>query len=52
MINKNLGANGLPHFSVKALDLIILCANHHDYEVNIETFKFNYIVTKLCAINQ
>jgi len=34
MINKSLGSNGLPHFSIKALDLVILCANHHDYEVN------------------
>lgn len=33
MINKSLGANGLPHFSIKALDSVILCANHHDYEV-------------------
>lgn len=33
MINKSLGANGLPHFSIKALELVILCANHHDYEV-------------------
>lgn len=34
MINKSLGANGLPHFSIKALESVILCANHHDYEVN------------------
>lgn len=34
MINKSLGSNGLPHFSIKALDSVILCANHHDYEVN------------------
>lgn len=36
MINKSLGANGLPHFSIKALDSVILCANHHDYEVVIK----------------
>lgn len=40
MINKSLNANnGLPHFSIKALDSVILCANHHDYEVNKNTFK-------------
>jgi hypothetical protein len=39
MINKSLGANGLPHFSIKALELVILCANHHDYEVNRKCLK-------------
>jgi len=34
MVNKSLGSNGLQHFSIKALELVILCANHHDYEVN------------------
>lgn len=38
MINKTLIANGQPHFSIKALELVILCANHHDYEVNKKTF--------------
>lgn len=39
MINKSLGANGLPHFSIKALESVILCANHHDYEVNGKGLK-------------
>lgn len=39
MINKTLVANGHPHFSIKALELVILCANHHDYEVNRKHFK-------------
>lgn len=43
MINKSLGANGLPHFSIKALELVILCANHHDYEV---------IETIICVLNK
>lgn len=39
MVNKSFGANnGLPHFSVKALESVILCANHHDYEVNKNGF--------------
>ncbi|XP_050524422.1 transportin-3 [Daktulosphaira vitifoliae] len=39
MINKSLGANCHPHFTIKALDLVILCANHHDYEVLLITFN-------------
>ncbi|XP_026810121.1 transportin-3 [Rhopalosiphum maidis] len=39
MVNKSLGSNGLPHFSIKALELVILCANHHDYEVLLITFN-------------
>jgi len=44
MINKSLVSNnGLPHFSIKALEYVILCANHHDYEVNRQFKQFNCI---------
>lgn len=51
MINKSLNANnGLPHFSIKALDSAILCANHHDYEVNKIVYRVMcyYIMFSIC----
>lgn len=26
---------GKPHFSIKTLDLILICVGHHDYEVRV-----------------
>ncbi len=26
---------GNPHFSIQILDLILMCAGHHDYEVSL-----------------
>lgn len=41
-----------PHFSIKALDLVLTCVGHHDYEVAMVTFRLWYALSEhLYSIN-
>lgn len=48
MINESTAAS--PHFSLKILDLVLICVGHHDYEVSEVTFNLWYIFLRLLIV--
>lgn len=38
---------GNPHFSIKTLDLILICVGHHEYEVGEITFPFWFVLSEV-----
>lgn len=45
MIQQHLD-NNTQHYSIKILDLVLLCVGHHDYEVAEITFNFWYLLSE------